>query len=79
MEKKKIRIGFRIGEIAQVIRLLNAGKESSKYPFDRKGSSPHVEPMQYYRDSWEKTRIAMFDAEYKRAKGLNDWKKRNFL
>ena len=77
--KKKLENKFRLGNLAHIIRLLNVGKKSSRQPSYHKITGSDVEPMSYCRESQVETESALLDAEYKKAKGLNGWKKRNFI
>ena len=81
MEKyeKKLENKFRLGDIAHIVRLLNVGKKPSRHTFYHKITGSNVEPMSYCRESQVETESALLDAEYKKAKGLNGWKKRNFI
>lgn len=77
--KKKLKSEFRLGDIVHVVRLLNKGKKSSRHPSYHKITGSNVEPITYCRESQVETESALLDAEYKKAKGLNGWKKRNFI
>ena len=80
MEKyEKLKREFRLGDIAHIVRLINIGKKSSRQFYYHKITGSNVKPVTYCRESQVETESALLDAEYKKAKGLNGWKKRNFI